>query len=70
MALTTDCWTSRDRVNTELHDHHKHYINYDCEIDNLVIQSRSIYEAHKREVNLAEVLREVLLECTLQKRVT
>lgn len=65
VALTTDCWTSR--ATQSFMTVTAHYINDDWEIQNPVLQTRPIYEAHTSE-HLAEVLREVVVEWKLDRQ--
>lgn len=64
IALTTDGWTSR--ATQSYMTITAHYINDDWEIENPVLQTRPIYDAHTSE-NLAEVLREAVVEWKLDR---
>ncbi|XP_034023290.1 zinc finger BED domain-containing protein 1-like [Thalassophryne amazonica] len=67
VAITTDGWTSRA---TESYiTVTAHYVNNDWEIESPVLQTRPIYESHTSD-NLAEVLKEAVLEWKLDKQNT
>lgn len=67
VALRTDGWTSRA---TESYiTVTAHYVNKDWEIESPVLQTRPIYEAHTSD-NLAEVLKEAVLEWKLDRQNT
>ncbi|XP_034023456.1 zinc finger BED domain-containing protein 1-like [Thalassophryne amazonica] len=67
VAITTDDWTSRATESYIIVT--AHYVNNDWEIESPVLQTRPIYESHTSD-NLAEVLKEAVLEWKLDKQNT